>query len=219
MAQSNPLISHQTKDTLGDMLRETAKTPKPPTLAQLLSRAKPSLRKMLKNGHSYEDIAVLFRARGVETTSETIEALHGSGRRKKGQKGKSKDPPAAADLLIPPAAAEAILRDLAQQADIRRGFTKQELVAEIGPEIAAAIAAGYSYDDIAARMTENGLSITGSTLRKYHQVSKRPDKNPADPGRPRQSPENQPEPAPPPDRRLPVPSYSHDADLAEEFNI
>ncbi|MEO0373013.1 MAG: hypothetical protein AAF329_00010 [Cyanobacteria bacterium P01_A01_bin.17] len=173
MAPSNPFISEATKTTLAARLQETAQTPKPLTVEQLIIRNKPVLHKMLKNGHSHADMAAVLTTCGITVSGTTIEVLLNKGSKKKAVKDRTKEAQAEAALTVTTRQAEAVIAEWAHLATIRKGLTKQELVIAISTDIDAALAAGYTYEDIAVLMTEQGITIAASSLQKYHRAAKR----------------------------------------------
>lgn len=175
MAQSQPLISEDIKSALSSLLTETAKTPKPLTVQELITQNRQTLSKMLKNGHSHGDIAVVFRAHNLTVNVDTVKTLLTAGNKKKATKDKAPALPAEATLTISHEQADAITAEWQRLAEIRRGFTKQELVAAMTAEIEAALESGYTFADIAELLKKKGVTIAPSSLQKYHRKAKRGD--------------------------------------------
>ena len=63
--------------------------------------------------------------------------------------------------------------ELQQQSIIQKGLTRQELVVELFEPITAMLKARYDFDDIAAFLNEQGVSITAGTLKSYYKKAKR----------------------------------------------
>jgi hypothetical protein len=63
------------------------------------------------------------------------------------------------------------------------GFLR-EVIGRQSVRIDAALANGYSYDEIAGIFTEQGIKCKGSTLKKYHLQEKNKDKKSAIPSLP-----------------------------------
>lgn len=182
MAPSNALISEVTKDTLRSLLRETAKTPKPITVEQLVSQNRLVIQKMLKNGHSHDDVADVLHLHELSIPGSVITALLSKASKKKGSKDKPREKPAEAELTVNQKQAAAITAEWERLAMVRKGFTKQELIMAMQDDINAALAAGYTFADLAALLTKNGVSIAASSLQKYHRSSQqtdKPEKSPA----------------------------------------
>ena len=171
MITSKPLISEATKNSLTALIAEKAQTPKPLTTRQLIVQNKVVLRKMLKNGHSCSTIAGVLVEHGLTVSFETIEEIF-PRKRKKGEKNKelSKAAAAEAELTVTQAQAESVIAEWNRLSEVRVGFTKQELVAELAPEIDAALKAGYTYEAVAQMLTIKGVKIATGSLRKYHRA-------------------------------------------------
>ena len=155
------------------MLQDTAKTPKPVTVEKLINDHRATLNMLVNNGHSHDDIAAVLVAQGIQVPGSAIATLLTSSRKKKTAKDRQK--PKEASLTVTAEQATAVIQEWQRLSEIRKGFTKQELVATISSEIDQALTAGYGYDDIATMMSDKGLIIAASTLRKYHRAAKQPD--------------------------------------------
>lgn len=173
MNNSNALIPEATKNTLSLMLQDTAKKTKPVTVEKLINDHKATLNTLVNNGHSHDDIATILVTQGIQVPGSAIATLLTSSRKKKAAKDKQK--PKEANLTVTAEQATAVIQEWQRLSEIRKGFTKQELVAAISDEIDQALSAGYDYDDIATMMIDKGLTIAASTLRKYHRAAKQPD--------------------------------------------
>ena len=173
MSSSQPLIADATKTALSSLLAETAKTPKPLTVEQLVMRERSALRAMLRNGHSHDDAAAVFTAHQLTVSGETIAAILAKAGKKKIVKSKQPDLSVEASLTISYEQVEAIAAEWTRLSTIRKGFTRQELVVAMRAEIEAALKAGYTFADIAALLETKGVKIAPSSLQRYHRVGKR----------------------------------------------
>jgi len=54
----------------------------------------------------------------------------------------------------------------------KQGMTLREVITKAKPMITKALKRGYTYDEIAAILTEEGISIKGATLKQYLNESK-----------------------------------------------
>ena len=54
----------------------------------------------------------------------------------------------------------------------KQGMTLREAISKFKPTITKALRRGYSYEEIAAILTEEGISIKGATLKQYLAESK-----------------------------------------------
>lgn len=170
MAQSHPLISETVKTALCSLLTETAKTPKPPTVAQLVTKNRAIIRKVLKNGHSPDEIAAVFTPHGLTVSGTTITALLAKAAKKKAAKDKAKVNETEAALTVTAEQADAICSEWTRLAEIRKTLTKPELVAAMKTEIDAMLAASYTFEDIAALFATKGVVIAAGSLKKYHRA-------------------------------------------------
>lgn len=169
MTQTPQLTNSDAALSLAQLLLEKAQSPKPLTLLELLQRAKPSINKMLKNGHTYTDVALVLAEFDLEITPIEIEAILMGTKKVKGKrKGKAKENGTEGEIVIEAEAATEILEELAQQAQIRKGLTKEELVESLREPIEKMLAAGYNYDDIAQVLTSSGVQISGATIKSYY---------------------------------------------------
>ena len=186
-----PLISDTTKNDLATLLAETAKKPKPLTVAQLVKRHKTVLGKMLKNGHSHDDIVAVLATEGITFPTDALITLLTPAPKKKRGRPKVKEQNAAESngsaaqanngeqdskqdsslQTVTQAQANTIAAAWKHLSTIRKGLTKQELVAGMIAEIDAALEAGYDYDDLASLMLQKGIKIAASSLQKYHRLA------------------------------------------------
>ncbi len=149
------------------------------TLPELLTKAKSSITQMLKNGHTYQDVVMVLASFEVTTNESEVEACHTgvhSLKRKRGKGKKKKSNPeldSESENLIEFSLAEQICRELAKQAEIRKGLTKEELVGQLREPIAQMLGAGYSYEDIADEISQGGVHIAASTLKTYYNKLER----------------------------------------------
>lgn len=173
MSSSQPLIADATKTALASLLTETAKTPKPLTVEELVKRECSALRAMRKNGHSHNDAAAVFTAHRLSVSGETITAILTKAGKKKTAKGKQSDLSAEASLTVSHKQAEAIAAEWTRLSTVRKGFTRQELVVAMRSEIDAALEAGYTFADIAVLLETKGVKIAPSSLQRYHRAGKR----------------------------------------------
>ncbi len=92
------------------------------------------------------DVVALLAFHQVTTTAEVVEAYHTGVKKVKGSKGKGKDKDscASADDEIEAHSAEAIIEAFKKQAEIRKGLTKEELVAQLREPIEKMLAAHYT---------------------------------------------------------------------------
>jgi uncharacterized protein YerC len=174
MTQTPQLTNSDAALSLAQLLLEKAQSPKPLTLPELLNKAKLSINKMLKNGHTYADVAEVLAEFDLEITSLEIEAILMGTKKVKGKrKSKAKENGTEGEIVIEAEAATEILEALAQQAQIRKGLTKEELVESLREPIEKMLAAGYNYDDIAAVLASSGVQISGATIKSYYQGAKK----------------------------------------------
>jgi hypothetical protein len=173
MSNSQPRIADATKTALASLLTETAKTPKPLTVEQLILRERSALRAMFKNGHSHDDAVAVFAAHDLTVSGETITAIIAKAGKKKAAKGKQPDLSAEASLSISHEQAAEIAAEWTRLSTIRKGFTRQELVVAMQAEIDAALEAGYTFADLAALLETKGVTIAPSSLQRYHRIGKR----------------------------------------------
>ncbi|MDB9526950.1 hypothetical protein PN498_13200 [Oscillatoria sp. CS-180] len=171
---SPSIIPDSTLAAISSLLQETAKTPKPLTVEQLLIRERNVLRTMLRNGHSHDDIALVFVHNQLTVSGQTVEAVLARLGKKKGVKTKQGDTLAEEALTVSHDAAGAIAAEWKRLSTIRKGLTRQELVAAMQDDIQAALEVGYTYADIAALLTTKGIKIAASSLQRYHRVAKQP---------------------------------------------
>ena len=160
-------------ELIAQSLLEKASTPRPLTLPELLRKVKPSISKMLRNGHSYSDVVRILEEHDVETTETVVEAYYSGVKKVKGGKGKSKEISAEAEVIIDAKTAEAIVEAFESQASIRKGLTKEELVIQLREPIEKMLAAHYTYEDISKVMESCGVQISPATLKSYYQGKKR----------------------------------------------
>jgi ribosomal protein L12E/L44/L45/RPP1/RPP2 len=160
-------------ELIAQSLLEKASTPRPLTLPELLRKVKPSISKMLRNGHSYSDVVRILGEHNVETTETVVEAYYSGVKKVKGGKGKSKEISAEAEVIIDAKTAKAIVEAFESQASIRKGLTKEELVAQLREPIEKMLAAHYTYEDISKVMESCGVQISPATLKSYYQGKKR----------------------------------------------
>ena len=66
----------------------------------------------------------------------------------------------------------AIALALKEQAEIRKGLTKEELVAQLREPIEKMLAAHYTYSDISAVMADCGVQISPATIKSYYRGKK-----------------------------------------------
>ncbi len=166
------LTSPDVSDQIAKALLEKASTPRPLTLPELLRLVKPSITKMLRNGHTYSDVVDLLAFHQVTTTAEVVEAYHTGVKKVKGSKGKGKVESASCEIQIDAHSAEAIALALKEQAEIRKGLTKEELVAQLREPIEKMLAAHYTYSDISAVMADCGVQISPATIKSYYKGKK-----------------------------------------------
>ncbi len=169
MTQISQLTSPDVSDQIAKLLLEKASTPRPLTLPELLRIVKPSITKMLRNGHTYSDVVDLLAFHEVTTTAEVVEAYHTGVKKVKGSKGKGKVESASCEIQIDAHSAEAIALALKEQAEIRKGLTKEELVAQLREPIEKMLAAHYTYSDISAVMADCGVQISPATIKSYYR--------------------------------------------------
>jgi len=171
------LTNRDAVDKIAQLLDQRAATPRPLTLPELLKKVKTYITKMLRNGHTYDDVVEVLANFDVVTTASVVEAYHAGVNKVKGRKGKDKDKDkdkdknilAEAELQIDAALAEKIIEAFSQQAEIRKGLTKSELVAQLRVPIEKMLAANYTYDDISAVMADCGVQISSATIKSYYQ--------------------------------------------------
>lgn len=177
MAPPSFLTNPDEATKIAQLLRDCSEIPKPLTLFELLGKAKSSITQMLKNGHTYKDVVRVLASFEVMTSESEVEGCHTQVNQLKGKRGKRKrkdnhsnpEP----EFLIDFAIAQQICQDLAQQAEIRKGLTKEELVAQLREPIEQMLASGYSYEDIAQQMSVGGVQIAPSTLKTYYNKLER----------------------------------------------
>ena len=169
------LTSPDAADKIAQLLWSKASTPRPLNLPELLRKLKPSISKMLRNGHTYSDVVQVLAEHDVATTESVVEAYQTGVALVKGSKGKGKDKErsAEAEIQIDAQKAEAILKAFEKQASLRKGLTKEELVEQLKEPIEKMLAAHYTYQDISAVMAEGGVLISPATLKSYYQGKKR----------------------------------------------
>jgi hypothetical protein len=174
---SQQLTNLDAVELIAQSLLEKASTPRPLSLPELLRKVKPSITKMLKNGHIYSDVVEVLASYEVMTTVSVVEAIHTEVKKIKGGKGKGKgkdkDLSAEAEVLIEASTAEAILKAFESQASIRKGLTKEELVVRLRESIEKMLAAHYTYEDISKVMESCGVQISPATIKSYYQGQKR----------------------------------------------
>ena len=160
--------------SLAQLLLEKSKERKPFTLSELLNRAKPSISKMLKNGHTYDDVAAVMAEFDIDLAPTEIEALLMGTKKVRGKaKGKAKESGKEEELVIEAEQAEEIFTAFEEKASIRKGLTKEELVEQLQEPIEKMLVAGYSYEDVAAVMADSGVQISGATIKSYYQGAKK----------------------------------------------
>lgn len=178
-----PLISNTTKDTLAALLAETAQKPKPLTVKQLVTRNKAFLTRMLKNGHSHDDIIAVLANEGISLAKDALTSLLKPSQKKRGRpKGRAKEKPQETssehqsdhtqvleEVTLSQEQAARITAEWHRLSTLRKGLTKQELVAAMHTEINAALEAGYTFADIADLMQHQGIKIAATSLQKYHR--------------------------------------------------
>jgi hypothetical protein len=172
---SQQLTNPDAVELIAQSLLEKASTPRPLTLPELLRKVKPSISKMLKNGHTYSDVVEVLASYEVMTTTSAVEAIHTEVKKIKGGKGKGKDKDlsAEAEVLIEASTAEVIFKAFESQASIRKGLTKEELVIRLREPIEKMLAAHYTYEDISKVMESCGVQISPTTIKSYYQGKKR----------------------------------------------
>ncbi len=172
MTQISQLTSPDVSNQIAKALLEKASTPRPLTLPELLRLVKPSITKMLRNGHTYSDVVDVLAFHEVTTTAEVVEAYHTGVKKVKGSKGKGKVESASCEIQIDAHSAEAIIEAFKKQAEIRKGLTKEELVAQLREPIEKMLAAHYTYSDISAVMADCGVQISPATIKSYYKGKK-----------------------------------------------
>ncbi|GFE71683.1 hypothetical protein [Chroococcus sp. FPU101] len=178
MTQTPQLTNSDAASLVAQLLLEKAQSPKPLTLPELLQRAKLSINKMLKNGHTYTDVALVLAEFDLEITPLEIEAILMGTKKVKGKrKGKAKENGTEGEIVIEADVATEILEVLASEAQIRKGLTKEELVESLREPIEKMLAAGYNYDDIAQVLASSGVQISGATIKSYYQGSRKRQEN------------------------------------------
>jgi hypothetical protein len=179
MIKLSSLTSPDAAVKIAQLLLEQAEVPKPLTLPELLTKAKSSISKMLKNGHTYEDVVRVLASFEVMTTDEEVEAYHSGVKKVKGKesKGKQKKNETASENLIESQMAEAILKALVKEAEIRKGLTREELVEQLREPIEKMLAAHYTYEDISAVMADAGVQISPGTIKSYYREIKRQEED------------------------------------------
>jgi hypothetical protein len=172
---SQQLTNPDAVELIAQSLLEKASTPRPLSLSELLRKVKPSITKMLKNGHTYSDVVEVLASYEVMTTVSVVEAIHTEVKKIKGGKGKGKDKDlsAEAEVLVEASTAEAIFKAFESQASIRKGLTKEELVIRLREPIEKMLAAHYTYEDISKVMESCGVQISPTTIKSYYQGQKR----------------------------------------------
>ncbi|WP_155856330.1 hypothetical protein [Acidiphilium cryptum] len=90
---------------------------------------------------------------------------------------------------------QAIAEKLDQLEEKPRPLSTREIINMLKPKVAALRAKGYSFDEIAAELTKNGIKISGLSLKSY-TGAKKPVRKPVDKKStaPDQSEDKSPEP-------------------------
>lgn len=178
MNQTPQLTNSDAAESLAQLLLEKAQKTKPLTLPELLQRAKPSINKMLKNGHTYTDVAEVLAEFDLEINPLEIEAILTDTKKVNlKRKKKAKENVPESGVIIEASVAAEILEVLAKEAQIRKGLTKEELVQSLREPISKMLAAGYNYNDIAGVLTAEGVRISGATIKSYYVGSKKRQEN------------------------------------------
>jgi hypothetical protein len=84
---SQQLTNPDAVELIAQSLLAKASTPRPLSLSELLRKVKPSITKMLKNGHTYSDVVEVLASYEVMTTTSVVEAIHTEVKKVKGGKG------------------------------------------------------------------------------------------------------------------------------------
>ena len=166
------LTNRDAVDKIAQLLEKKAATPRPLTLPELLKKVKTYITKMLRNGHTYADVVEVLANFEVVTTASVVEAYHTGVNKVKGKKGKDLAQLAEAELQIDADRASSIIEAFSQQAEIRKGLTKSELVAQLREAIEKMLAANYTYEDISGVMADCGVRISPVTIKSYYQGKK-----------------------------------------------
>lgn len=171
---SQQLTNPDAVDKIARLLKSKASTPRPLTLSELLDKVKFSVSKMFKNGHSIADVVQLLSEYQVVVTESALSAYFSGANKVKGSKGKGKEKDSSelASVVIEADRAEVIIKAFAERSSIRKGLTREELVAQLREPIANMLAAGYTYSDIAAVMAEMDIHISPATIKRYYQGNK-----------------------------------------------
>ena len=70
------LVSSETQAKIKQMLQQKAKTPRPLTVEDALQKIRPSVRKMLRKGHSFEDVNIALSEQTINLLLVAIEAFY-----------------------------------------------------------------------------------------------------------------------------------------------
>ncbi|NEQ31056.1 MAG: hypothetical protein F6K04_08635 [Leptolyngbya sp. SIO4C5] len=171
------LVSRETSERIKQLLKQRARTPRPLTVADVLKSLRPSVSRMLKQGHGYRDVIEALAAQNIVVSLEVIEAFYQS---QVSGKGKGKRPAKShpeLEQVVTQVQLDAIAAALKELAKTRRGQNLRELVAELEEAIDEDLAAGWSYDHIADWLDKDfSLKIAPGSLRSYHQALKREKK-------------------------------------------
>ncbi len=222
------LVSSETQAKIKQLLQQKARTPRPLTVEDALKKIRPSVRKMLRKGHSLEDVNLALSEYNLNLPLAVIEAFYSPQKaaekgNRKSQKRLSREIPALANSISRQQLDEIVTR-FQQLAQTRKGKTLQELVASLVAEIDEDLQAGWNYEDIAQWLADDfNVKIAVSSLKRYHTDSKRkakpvaqPSSKPADEPKPAVS--DQPAATKHP-KRLQEPSAALKTTFAGEFNL
>ena len=222
------LVSSETQAKIKQLLQQKAKTPCPLTVEDVLKKIRPSVRKMLRKGHSLEDVNSALTECNLNLPLAVIKTVYAPQKgaekgNRKSQKRLSQELPALADPISQKQLDE-IVTCFQQLAQTRKGKTLQELVASLVAEIDEDLQAGWDYEDIAQWLADDfNVKIAVSSLKRYHTDSKRKAKPVAQPsskpaGEPKPAVSDQ-RPAAKHPRRLQEPSAALKTTFAGEFNL
>ena len=215
------LISQETQEKIKQLLQQKAKTPRPLAAADALKKIRSFVSRMLKKGHSFEDVRTALAEQNLNLSFEVIKAFYtlpkgGEKSKRKSRKHSNEKIPALAQP-ISQEQLEAIVAAFQQLAQTRKGRTLQELVSTLEQEIDEDLNAGWDYDDIVQWLEDDfNVKIAASTLKRYHKDTKRKKEQTLQ--KQTEQEDKEATTATPP-KRLQEPSSALKTTLAGEFNL
>ena len=207
MAQ--PLITPEQRDQIKQYLKQKAQTRRPLQVADVLKQVRSSVQRMLKSGHTYEDIAQALQDHNLTVPVEVLQTYY------RAKKKKQKTLAPELEQVVTQEQFDAIVAGFQTLAQTRKGCNLRELIAALEAEIDEDLQANWTFEHIVQWLQADfQITISPASLRSYYRALKREktvEGEGSDPVTP--DPEIKADPV------LPEAAPETVANLAEEFNL